>query len=490
MHAILSALANHAAATPERVAFRDGTGPDAPALTWADLHDRVQRLAAALDGAPGVVALDVSGGLDYVVADLGVTLSGRTLVPVPFFFSAEQRASLLRESGAGAVICARGAPPAPDTAGLPRIDLAALPPAPVPARAYRGGARRVIYTSGSSGRPKGVVLGDRQLAASVAALAGVVGAGPGDLHLSVLPLAQLLEQIAGIFLPILAGAAVVLASDATRALLGGPVAGLTAAMSAVRPTTSLLAPGLLGRWVADLSARGERAPDSLRFVAVGGAPTPPSLLAAAAAAGIPAHEGYGLSECCAVVAMNRPGHARPGTVGDVLDGITVTIEAGEIVVCGPTVMEGYLGGAPAGQRWRTGDLGRFDGDGRLVVAGRRDALIVTGAGRNISPEWVEARVDALPGVVASALVLRADDTLALVVAMAVPVPPDTLAMALADLPDWARPVAILPADPRTSGLIRASGTPDRAVAASLVDRCGAKLVPLRVDADAASADTR
>ncbi|MBC7158169.1 MAG: AMP-binding protein, partial [Rhodobacteraceae bacterium] len=347
MHAVFAALAAHAAARPDVVAFRDGAGPDAPALTWAGLHDGVQRLAVALDGAPGVIALDLAGGLDFVVADLAVTLAGRTLVPVPFFFSPEQRANLLRDSGAGAVIGRRGAAPAPDTAALAHIDLAALPAGPVPARAYAGGARRVIYTSGSSGRPRGVVLGDRQLGASVAALARVVGAGPDDRHLSVLPLAQLLEQIAGVFLPILAGAEVVLAMPATQALLGGPVAGLTAAMAAARPTTSLLAPGLLGRWVADLAARGERAPDSLRFVAVGSAPTPPALLAAAEAAGIPVHEGYGLSECCAVVAMNRPGTAAAGSVGRVLDTVRVTIEDGEIVVEGPSVMEGYLGGPPA-----------------------------------------------------------------------------------------------------------------------------------------------
>jgi len=65
------------------------------------------------------------------------------------------------------------------------------------------------------------------------------------------------------------------------------------------------------------------------------------------------------------------------------------IEQGEIVVDGPTVMSGYVGEPPISGPWRTGDLGRFDSDGYLIVTGRKDDVIVTGAGRNVSPEWVE-----------------------------------------------------------------------------------------------------
>ncbi|MDZ4095277.1 MAG: AMP-binding protein [Paracoccaceae bacterium] len=462
MHAVFQALRHNARTRPDAIAFRD----DNEAASWAELATRVARMAQALQGAPGVIGLGLSGGISTVVADLAVTLCGRRLVPLPFFFSAEQQAHVICDAGVGAVITEGAVSP-----GLRRIDpKLALGKEPVPLPDYPGGAERVIYTSGSSGRPKGVVLADRQLGASIAALSSVMAADTNDRHLSVLPLAQLLEQICGIFLPILAGAETVLCFGATKALFGGPIAALSDAMTAVRPTTSLLAPALLGRWVADLVARDVRAPDSLRFVAVGGAATPPALLAKAAACGIPVYEGYGLSECCAVVAMNRPGDRVAGSVGRVLDGLVVTIEGGEIVVAGPTVMQGYLNGPAAPARWHTGDRGHF-AQGRLVVEGRRDALLITGAGRNISPEWVEARINADPRVVSSALCLRNDDVLVLLVAVQAPISLAEVATLLADLPAYARPAEVAFVDPRCPGLLFPAGTPNRAVAADIAAAC-------------------
>jgi long-subunit acyl-CoA synthetase (AMP-forming) len=106
--------------------------------------------------------------------------------------------------------------------------------------------------------------------------------------------------------------------------------------------------------------------------------------------GIPVYEGYGLSECGSVVALNRPGERRPGTVGKPLPGLDVRIEDREIVVRGPSVMEGYLHGPPTQAVWRTGDVGEIDADGVLTVLGRIDNLLVTPLGRNISPEWIES----------------------------------------------------------------------------------------------------
>lgn len=452
MRAVFAALARNAATTPTAPAFRVGE----IGLDWAGLAGRVYSAARALAGAPqqviGVAALN---GLDYVVADLAVTLAGKRLVPIPHFFSAEQIGHILRDAGVQAVIGG--------DFGLPVID---LPTDRATALPYAGGATRVIYTSGSSGRPKGVVLGDRQISASLAGLMAAFAPERADIHLSILPQSQLLEQICGILLPVMAGAAVVIAPAATAALFGGPIAPMVAAFDAVRPTTSLLAPKLLAAWVADLAARDALPPDSLRYVAIGGAPTTPTLLHRALALGIPVHEGYGLSEACSVVALNRPFDNCPGTVGRVLDGLRVSIESGEIVVEGPTLMQGYLGAEAAPTRWHTGDLGHFDGD-RLVIEGRRDNLIVTPAGRNISPEWVEARLVGLPQVMLGALVLD-QGALVLVLAAVAPVPPLQIAALLADLPPYARPSHILAVDPRTPGLIRPAGTPDRAVARGLV----------------------
>jgi long-subunit acyl-CoA synthetase (AMP-forming) len=116
---------------------------------------------------------------------------------------------------------------------------------------------------------------------------------------------------------------------------------------------------------------------------------PKQVANAAWSLGIPVHEGYGLSECCSVVAVNRPKERRPGTVGHPLSGLSVSIDEGEIVVDGPSVTDGYLGQGPADGPWRTGDLGDIDQDGFLTIHGRKDSLIVTSFGRNVSPEWVE-----------------------------------------------------------------------------------------------------
>lgn len=461
MQAVLEAIATHAEERPDALAFRDDHG----ALTWRALAGRVAALAQSLETAPQTVAIGLPGGIDYVVADLALTLTGRRQVPLPFFFSLEQTAHILRETGARAVIASDPTPYAglPIAVIAPDQGRASLMPAP------RDRAERVIYTSGSSGHPKGVVIGAQQLGASLVALSDVVAAGPNDRHLSVLPLAQLLEQICGIFLPILAGAETVMRFAATRALLGGPVDGLISALEEVRPTTSLLAPGLLAKWVEALEHDGARPPESLRFVAVGGAPCAVALIRAAERAGIPVHEGYGLSECCAVVAMNRPGDNRPGSVGPVLDGLDVKIVDGEITVSGPTVMQGYLGGAPAPARWHTGDLGHFE-DGRLVVTGRKDALLITSAGRNISPEWIEARAMADPRVLCAALGLRArDGALVLIAVCAAPVDAAEIAARLNDLPEYARPAAVILTNPGEPGLMFPAGTPNRAVAAQVID---------------------
>jgi long-chain acyl-CoA synthetase len=371
---------------------------DHAVVTTGDLIARVTGLAQVLRDRPQRIGLLGANGTEWAVAQLAAWTAGKTVVPMPVFFSRLQLEHVLRDAGIGHVIATSEA-----------VGLAATLGVGVTPASERGsetfpksseGAGVIVYTSGSNGRPKGVQLGLEQIDWQARALAAAIEASPGDSYLSVLPLALLLETIAAICVPVLVGARThFVASVAESVGLGRP-SGLQKAFERWRPTTSVLMPQLLSGWIAELEAGGKRAPDSLRFVAVGGAHVPEVVAARAWDLGIPVHEGYGLTECCSVVAVNRPGRRKAGTVGQPLPGLDVAIESGEVIVRGPTVMNGYLRGGPLTGAWRTGDLGSFAQDGFLVVTGRKDTLLITASGRNVSPEWVEAIVMSDPRVAA------------------------------------------------------------------------------------------
>ncbi len=375
MRDVLATLSVHAETGPTRPAVSD----DAGTMTYGALVDAIRRTAAWARDLPPVVGLMAPKDRRGVIWSLALAWAGRTIVPLPDFFSPAQRAHMVADAGIGGVVAApdmaaaggMNAPLHHPVAGSPSMDEPA------------GENRWIIYTSGTSGRPKGVILDAGQIDASVQALAAATDARPDDRMLSVLPPSLLLDLVAGLALPLATGASLTLCPDPRW---------LAAVATATAPTATVLVPEMLAAWVEGLERTGQRAPDSLRFVAVGGAPVAPELADRAWNLGLPVHEGYGLSECCSVVAVNRPGRRTSGTVGHPLPGVAVTVENGEILVAGPTVMSGYLGGARSTGRHRTGDAGYFDAEGRLVVTGRIDDIIVTASGRNLHPEWIEAMI--------------------------------------------------------------------------------------------------
>jgi len=371
---------------------------DHAVLTRSELMTRVAGLAQVLMDRPQTLGLLGANGTEWAVAQLAAWAAGKTVVPLPTFFSRAQLEHVLKDAGVDHVIATAEAAGLAATLGIGVTP--ALAPATDTLSEASEGAGVIVYTSGSTGHPKGVRLGLEQIERQARALAVAIGAGPSDSYLSVLPLTLLLETITAICVPVLVGARTHFASAVAESVGAGRPSGLRKAFETWRPTTSVLVPQLLSSWIAELEAGGKRAPDSLRFVAVGGAGVSEALAARAWDLGIPAHEGYGLTECCSVVAVNRPGRRRAGTVGEPLPGLDIAIDQGELVVRGPTVMQGYLHGARVDGPWRTGDLGSLTPDGFLVVTGRKDTLIVAGSGRNISPEWVEAMVMSDPGVAA------------------------------------------------------------------------------------------
>ncbi len=174
-------------------------------------------------------------------------------------------------------------------------------------------------------------------------------------------------------------------------------------------------PELLKAWTHHLALHKLRAPQDLVFAAVGGARCDPLMIATARQRGLPAYEGYGMTECGSVVCLNRPGADRPGSVGRPLPRVSVDEVAGEIVIAGRSFL-GYLGETGgAFSHWPTGDLGRVDADGFVHLSGRRGNLIITGFGRNVSPEWIESTLTAQPAIAQAVVVGEAKPWLAAIV---------------------------------------------------------------------------
>ena len=366
-------------------AFRD----PAASIDFHTLAGRIAGVSTWLDTLPPRIGLLGASSIDWLIADLAAWHAGKTLVPLPHFFSDAQLRHIVADAGLTVILAA---PEQQQRAAALGAEALAIPDRQAGWQVRPMTGHRIVYTSGSTGAPKGVILGAAQIRCSCAALTAAIGATPADRHLSVLPFSLLLEAICGIYLPILVGGTCVIAPEIVAAQGIDVAVQLGTTAERCRPSTTVLVPQLLQAWVMAAAVGQCSIPDSLRFVAVGGAAVPDSLAERAWSLGLPVHEGYGLTECGSVVAVNRPGQRRAGTVGPALPGYTIEIAAdGEIVVTSAAVFAGYLNGTgdPPGGRWQTGDLGSIDAAGCLLIAGRKDNLIVTANGRNISPEWIE-----------------------------------------------------------------------------------------------------
>ncbi|MDK9558612.1 AMP-binding protein [Marinobacter sp. M216] len=389
MAALPDMLAAQVGRTPERTALKSPAGE----MTFRDLYAAAAGLAARLE-ARGVASVGLTGDNTsaWVLADLACLMAGVVCVPVPGFFSRSQTDHLIARAGLDGLLWAE---PGPGRDELGQgVWLESLP---VTAAAVRvpAGTAKITFTSGSTGTPKGVCLSADQMAATAEALRERLGGLELRHHLCILPLATLLENIAGVYLPLLMGATVELAPLGTLGMTGSSGvdgARLMAGLNRIRPHSVILVPELASLLV-DAAERGHLEPGRFRFLAVGGGRVSPDLLARGRRAGLPLFEGYGLSECGSVVALNVPGQDRPGTVGQPLAHVRVALDDDrQIRVHGNTHL-GYLGDPlRADESLGTGDLGRLDSDGFLRVDGRSKNLLITSFGRNVSPEWLESEL--------------------------------------------------------------------------------------------------
>jgi long-subunit acyl-CoA synthetase (AMP-forming) len=333
------------------------------------------------------VALALDNGIDWVLWDLAALHAGLVCVPLPSFFSAEQQRHVLDSAGIDCLIGA-AAP------GFACVENDIYRRTVVQPAELHPGTCKITFTSGTTGQPKGVCLDlDTQLAVARSLVAASASRNV-ERHLCILPLATLLENIAGIYAPLLAGARVELMPMAQVGLSGASGFDLMRflqALQAAQPHSLILLPQLLLALVS-AAERKLPVPDSLRFVAVGGGRVSPQLLERADALELPIFEGYGLSECASVVCLNTPERHRIGSTGQPLGHLQVTLAAdGEVLVKGARML-GYLGEpAPQGEWLGTGDLGHFE-QGFLVLHGRKKHQFITAYGRNVNPEWVESEL--------------------------------------------------------------------------------------------------
>ncbi len=368
-----------------------GEGPRQ--LSYAELRHEVAARASQLQQL-GVqrVALALDNGLEWALWDLALLRAGLICVPLPGFFSPAQQEHVLNHAGIDCLIGTPGALAERCDFQSAEAGLLLLQPqtvTPVPA-----GTSKITYTSGTTGQPKGVCL-DAEAQLAVAESLWQVSL-PCDVrqHLCVLPLATLLENIAGLYAPLLAGARIELrplAEVGFSGAAGFELPRLLATLNQNRPHSLILLPQLLLALVS-AAEQGLPLPTTLRFIAVGGGRVAPQLLDRAERLGLPVFEGYGLSECASVVCLNTPEARRIGTVGRPLPHVELRLaDDGEVLVRGPQ-MFGYLGEPPQVGEWlATGDLGHFE-DGFLVLHGRKKHQFVTAYGRNVNPEWVEAEL--------------------------------------------------------------------------------------------------
>ena len=497
MSLILKALREHAFSQPDAPALEEGTGDLARSLTYAGLLQLVEATATQLmdhaltcrgapdtarEDAPPVVGLLADNGIDWVVADLAALQAGLTMVPLPAYFSTAQLFHTIQAAGITLMLLDDAGTMALQAPLFADMDMwttdlaigslhavrlkpdtgchhAALPSGesaqagfPIPP-----GTQKITFTSGTTDAPKGVCLGIEAMDQVASSLLSVISnnllTGPDGhqpwsqaRHLCVLPLATLLENSAGVYLPLMAGATCLLPPLAQVGLAGSSgfdVVKQLSTMASMRATSAILVPQMLTAQVAIIKA-GMPVPESLRYLAVGGGSVSPLLLAQANKMGLPVVEGYGLSECASVVALNQVETNRYGSVGKPLPHVRVTIaDDGEVIVHGSHFL-GYLGSISPinGNGLATGDIGYLDKDGFLFITGRKKSMFITAFGRNVAPEWVERELTAQPGLLQAAVFGEARATN---VALIVPHPlmsHSAIATAVANanqnLPDYAQ----------------------------------------------------
>jgi len=429
-------LRERIAATPDGAAYRqyDHAAGRWQAYSWAEFGNSVERWRRALQReslpAGSRIAILARGCVEHLCMDQAALSLGFVPVPLHAIDNPESIAYILGDSGAALLLVESAHRWTLLTAmrerfpGLKRVLCLEKPEegsavwveewlqkggevdAP-PAAVTPDSLAAIVYTSGTTGRPKGVVLNHRNVVSNVQAILEIVEVRSSDLFLSFLPLSHTFERTVGYYLPIAAGSCVAYARS---------VKDLAQDLRQVRPTILVSVPLIyeriyaklqenlvarLGWPVLDLfvgwklrSQFGGR----LRFAVTGGAAMPLAVARRFDGLGMEVLQGYGMTEASPVICCNRPGDNDLATVGRPIPGVEVRIGANdELQAKGPNVMVGYLNRpedtarAIEGGWLHTGDQAAIH-DGRISIKGRIKDIIVTSSGEKIAPADLELAI--------------------------------------------------------------------------------------------------
>jgi long-chain acyl-CoA synthetase len=384
-------------------------------LTYSALESRAAAVAAQLAAVnENVVGLLYPNSPGFAAGLLGALWAGKTVAVLPWIAPPPLLKLMAAEAGFRTVLAAEELAPRAKEAGLEAIlapvggSIRAASDPPLAPRALE--AAVLLYTSGTTGRPKAVALSEANLLANVE---GCRIAGPfsaDDVMLAILPLFHAFGLTVTLLLPLVLGGKVVLEDRFV------PRTSLQA-VAAHRVTAMIGVPGqfrLLAKEPVDVDAA------SLRLCIAGAERLGDHVGEAFQQRfGRPLLQGYGATEASPVVSFNRLDQNRPGSVGVPLPNVHVSIEtpegefpgeqSGEVCVAGPSVMLGYYGQPEANARkipggvLRTGDRGWLDSDGYLHLAGRADDMIKV-AGEKVYPAEIERVLEQLDGVEEAAVV--------------------------------------------------------------------------------------
>jgi long-subunit acyl-CoA synthetase (AMP-forming) len=365
-------------------------------FSGVELQHQIHILITLLEGVEGkALAFKLDNTPPWLAFDAACASTNNIAVPVAYFFSDEQTQFIIAQCHAALFISdkpAEGIGVLVKTLTLFNLYTVYIYQCShAEHTGFFATTQKVTFTSGSTGTPKGVCLSSTSQMQVAQSLCDAINIKK-PVHLCLLPLAVLLENIAGVYAPLKSHGVVHLMPLEQLGFIESSLhnpAHLIAAIDKVQPTTLILVPELLTCLVT-FAEQGWQVPTSLKFVAVGGAVVSKELIAKARSLNLPVFQGYGLSEAGSVVSLNTPHNDDLNSAGTVLPHLKSKVENGQLFIKGDLFL-GYLNQQPhdSKQWYATGDLVELT-DNTLFIKGRLKNLIITSMGRNVSAEWPES----------------------------------------------------------------------------------------------------